>query len=79
MSLKHGGATIFLAGSGRLAHYDILGIILVGLNTALGSPLKKEFLYFCKVSARAWNLCEQIEVLPNFSWVKIVNSHINLF
>ena len=64
---------IFHTRCGRFAHNDVLGIVLECFYATLFCPVEQKFLHLLQMSAGTWNLCEQIEIVPNSFWSELLD------
>ena len=71
VSLKGDAFAVFIARSGSLVHQDVAGLVHAGLDMTFGSPVKEEALDFLEMAAGAGNLCEEVEVVPYGTGLKI--------
>ena len=73
VGLQQHRLTVLHAGSGRLAHDDIVTGVLEGFHTYTLGKIKQELLYLLQMARGAGHLCEGIEIAPDGCWLQIFN------
>ena len=73
MGLQDDTLAVLHACRGGLAHHYVAGRVLEDLYTGLLAEVEQELLYFLKMSAGTWYLCECIEVFPDALRIQVQN------
>ena len=75
MSLENDSPAVLITRSGRLAEYDVAGIIPENLNAPGLAPVKEILLHLLLVLGRARNSGQSIEIVPDDFRFEIFDCH----
>ena len=73
VALERHALAVLHAWRGSLAHDDVSGLVLEGLDTLLLGPVEEEALYLFEVSRGARHLREKVKVFPDFLRMQVSN------